>query len=1366
MRASSLDRKVQATLEEIFQHVHPSRVSGLKAQVESISDANSQNAAKDSILGICKLFGFLAEDSHPDERSSLPSEGRGRHSGVGELVHVHRGIQVRRVSADWLKWRGDGGVYVGKGCEGLSGSLFHEAFRECMDPSLVRGLLKSRPLYVGAREPVNVAIEVLDFFNVANEPSVSDVSPWVEYHRHFEVLLRGKLSVSHLGVALKELIRLRPSSLGLCQALLEICAIGTLGGKLNCRELLPMRLPPDTAAEKCVLGVLHSLKSGSSVPARELAEVKTMMYSAGVDGWTWIQVLLVDYLYLGRERVLGHCMVHNAEWTDAQREVLKVFQRNARLFCEGDPTVAIGPWHEVSEPLGDLYSGKEWRKCYKLTWAAIRPSVPKPGEAARISLTDVLPERLQKYSENPDLIRIPDDEVINGRHSAPVHVESQEEWDRIVHELCRAGMFEAEVEGETVHWKGEPVLNGAFGVHKAWKEVEPNSWIRVLRLIINLIPTNSLQRRLPERASSHMSYGPLFGQMVVQEDEVCLFAEDQKHCFHVYRPGYKWRGYFVLSRKASAASFGLSGEGRRPRVCSAPMGWKNVVDLIQVAHERMGSVAGVPPSHLLRLGYPLPQSDLKSPREWFSIFVDNFDQTLIVAESEAGVYMGTASDAQLKLRQVYDACGVEREPAKAAEGVLQWSTLGAEQRQGLIGSSLDFRRALLGGTLHLLRHEGGGKVRAQEMLTTVSKHMHSTQYNRPLACIFNKVFQHIALERSPPLDTNVADELWLLLMALPAHWMNTKAKLDHRAWATDASEEGGGACHSVQISKVGEARAHLLAHDVECIGGSPAAPILVVEVYGGVGGLSRALQLLGIVPMGLIFVDSNARARKLEKAHMPFALFYSKIEELTQEEVSRWRVMFRRVERVLLVGGWPQSRGDFYRLDKMLDVRRWLQEAPARTDEPPWSLIELYECVTLDPVQTQVANAKIGCRPLHVKCEEFGWCCRTQQVWLRGLDVIPGQDLTLIDVEDPRTGLMHVKVGATCTRPSLSLFLNPGVRRYTRAETPWPCFVKPFKRGVAPQQDHTGAFASAKAQNRWRADAFRVPPYMYEDDWMVTDRGGPRRLKAIEQARMLGFGSTHFDGLKPTPSEDEMGQFVAAAFPVLFVARLLVGLAASAETCRSICLLDLLWDVWQSREKHDYHQRHRTWSEKFGPQAGCVPEACSLRELLGMRPIPSPACLADPAQKLSNEQFLILNYLRLVSHRGSDVRFDTGVPYSPHELARRPIDPSSWIWKVFLSYRWKQSGHINVLEAAAVLDLLRKLAKNPQEMKFRRLLLIDNQSVLGVLAKGRSSSQALQAPLTRISALLVATETKLILGWVQSALNPADGPSRWRHAKL
>ena len=165
---------------------------------------------------------------------------------------------------------------------------------------------------------------------------------------------------------------------------------------------------------------------------------------------------------------------------------------------------------------------------------------------------------------------------------------------------------------------------------------------------------------------------------------------------------------------------------------------------------------------------------------------------MVVAESDVGKYIGAVSDTQLRLREVYRASGVQREPSKAAEGVLKWSTLGAEQRQGLVGSSLDFRRALLGGTLHLLRHEADGRIRVQEMLTTVSKHMHSAQYNRPLVCILNKVFHWVALDGARALDMNVADELWLLLMALPAHWMNTKAKLDPRAWATDASEDGRG----------------------------------------------------------------------------------------------------------------------------------------------------------------------------------------------------------------------------------------------------------------------------------------------------------------------------------------------------------------------------------------------------------------------------------------------------------------------------------------------------------------------------------------------------------------------------------------------
>ena len=42
-------------------------------------------------------------------------------------------------------------------------------------------------------------------------------------------------------------------------------------------------------------------------------------------------------------------------------------------------------WEKQSQDLGDMYTGQEIRKAYKLTWASIAPHVPGPGEAGRSS---------------------------------------------------------------------------------------------------------------------------------------------------------------------------------------------------------------------------------------------------------------------------------------------------------------------------------------------------------------------------------------------------------------------------------------------------------------------------------------------------------------------------------------------------------------------------------------------------------------------------------------------------------------------------------------------------------------------------------------------------------------------------------------------------------------------------------------------------------------------------------------------------------------------------------------------------------------------------------------------------------------------
>ena len=197
---------------------------------------------------------------------------------------------------------------------------------------------------------------------------------------------------------------------------------------------------------------------------------------------------------------------------------------------------------------------------------------------------------------------------------------------------------------------------------------------------------------------------------------------------------------------------------------------------------------------------------------------------------------------------------------------------------------------------------------------------------------------------------------------------------------------------------------------------------------------------------------------------MPYALLHSRIEHLTQEEVSRWRVIFKRMELVLLVGGWPcggESASALQLLDVMLRIRQWIQEAPSRAGERPWTVIELYENVMINDELTKHVDVRIGCHPMHIKCEEFGWCCRSRKIWMQGLDVIKAEDLTLKTVADCESGLTHTRVHVPCQKPILSHFLNKGSERYTSSSWPWPCFVRPQKRD---DHSHHGDFPNSPSQ--------------------------------------------------------------------------------------------------------------------------------------------------------------------------------------------------------------------------------------------------------------------------------------------------------------
>ena len=109
-------------------------------------------------------------------------------------------------------------------------------------------------------------------------------------------------------------------------------------------------------------------------------------------------------------------------------------------------------------------------------------------------------------------------------------------------------------------------------------------------------------------------------------------------------------------------------------------------------------------------------------------------------------------------------------------------------------------------------------------------------------------------------------------------------------------------------------------------------------------------------------------------------------------------------------------------------------------------------------------------------------------------------------------------------------------------------------------------------------------------------------------------------------------------------------------------------------------------------------------------------------------------------------------------VVSRPVSlPHVTVFPVDTSRVWEYPAHINALEFRSVLDMLGLAAEG-----LTHQLRVDSKVVLGILRKGRSSSWPLNhAQLARKAAGLQLTRGGGVnVGYVPSAVNPADGPSR------
>eukprot|EP00438_Fugacium_kawagutii_P000277 Skav206174 [mRNA] locus=scaffold3494:124406:139670:+ [translate_table: standard] len=1281
--------RVEYSLFDTIAEVKDHSIDDVKAKLRGLVKFLIDESVPDSHPEVCEYLGVAESSVGVDPRL-----------GEGRLLENINGINVH---AAGVEWTGHSGIYVGPPHREFGVSIYQPNFVGQLDKVKVKEALDGQALYVAAKD-LEVARQLVHDFDLGARDRIS----LPQWNQCLWRGVEGGLSLCSAGVVLKLLVEERPGSVGNLSQALHCCALENFPRQTP--ELLPLPFPEFDVGETKVLDDMKAVIKGQSALGDDSwAKLQRQCSKIGEKVWVWLQVFVVNYLYCqgSGQRMLTECMLHCRKPSKEQQPCLDRLGSLCRKWlCQDDDHAIVATnWEEASEQLGDLYTGPN----------AIKPTTPGPNEAARVDLSTVVSDGVKPFVEDPLLLLLDEDEVVAPRVNAKVQVTSQQEWDKVVQHLVECGMLEREVESETFHYQGTPVRNGAFGVRKAWVLRDDGTWLRTLRLIINMIPGNSFQKRMPVRASERMGYAPLWGNLYLHDDEIILCAaEDQRHCFHVYRPGYAWRSMFSLNREASGEAFG-DGIARRgfPRVKSAPMGWNNIVDFIQDGFEHMAKEAGLVPTKILRMGEPSPLQSLTSPRSTYSFYVDNFDELLMVWQADRGLYEGVPSDAQLKLRAKMEELTVGRDPKKAAEGVVTWSSLGAEVdgELGWVGSAMKFRRALLSSNLGLLSEESV-RTDSLNLQSVVSKNMHSVQYCRPLACIFDQLYQDMNVASVRELSEGARDELLLLSCALPQHWQDLRMKTSGQVYATDASPDGGGACVSTQLSPWGAAR-HVVWHQ--------------------------------------------------------------DITKITEEHVLEWRRRFPKATRVLLTGGWPcinHSQLNVHRggataassrlLDALLQIRTWVLGASKRLKVPEWELMEAYENVVMDEEDYRVQTKKIGFPAVLLDAAQVGRCRRPRLYWLRGIPLLLGVDLTIRKKVRPRGHDYFVdEIRVDTERPPLDWFLEANAVKGDEKDEPFPTFTRPIARQSPPDQPAGLSDCSAKALARWKGDSYRLQPYWYELKNMVTDRNGPRRLLPEEQLRMLGFLSNHLT-TKNRLSLDIRGQMIGNSISCMSVARLMAGLVVRPEECSQHDLTLKLWEVWRTKELQ-VKAEDKPWKVRFASVAPGVSGTVSLRnQILPCPAIPLRPWL-DPQGWLSDEEMLTYLLARNGTHRGAEIRIDLGMPFSVGELCRQSVNPSHWLWKVLLSYEWKEKGqHINALELVAVLDLLRRQARLSKFHGQKLVTLVDNQVAISCLTKGRSSSKTLQGPLRRISAVCLTAHFRLCLAWIQSKWNPADGPSRWK----
>ena len=498
------------------------------------------------------------------------------------------------------------------------------------------------------------------------------------------------------------------------------------------------------------------------------------------------------------------------------------------------------------------YSGEEVSTCQKLTLAQVLPALPPAEHGGAINAVDFLSPHSRDLLLNPNKSILPDDGRELPKLKGIIHAEPGE-IRPIADELVKRGICDWIPLESVVKYRGQHVLNGLFGVEKSSRL---ESGTPVLRLIMNLVGSNSIMRQFAGAVHNLPSITAWMSAFADEQEQIKMWQSDMSNAFYLFRVPDVWKSFLAFNVLREFKVSSGDGDCVMALACKAlPMGWLSSVSIMQEISERILSMKQLDPLSQLVRNKAVPQWMVgifhmarQQSKLWWHVYLDNFALGQVVSSDND---MAAGHSLHDLAETAWSEAGVLSSEKKRKSGVQVAHELGAfiDGNAHYIGGSPERLLRLAHATLWILQQPLLTKKLVQ---VVAGRWVHVMQFRRPSMAILEKTWEFVGKTTwKQGIHLAVRRELFQCLLAIPLLHTHLGAAVSPVITASDASSVGGAVGLATEITDVGAAytQACLVNHN-----SVQQAPIMVISLFGGIGGAFRVYDLLGLQPTALVIL--------------------------------------------------------------------------------------------------------------------------------------------------------------------------------------------------------------------------------------------------------------------------------------------------------------------------------------------------------------------------------------------------------------------------------------------------------------------------------------------------------------------------------